>query len=80
MVPPAELSARLSAAGAETGMRRYNVHVMNIIPHLLNLQKFFISKREASEAAAGPWCPGNRWPRRCQTWPVPFFLYGKSSF
>ena len=32
MVPPADFSTRLSATGAETGMCRYNVHAVNIIP------------------------------------------------
>ena len=35
MVPPAELSAWLSAANAETSMRRYNNRYAVIIPRLL---------------------------------------------
>ena len=32
MVPPADFSTRLSTAGAETGMCRYNILAVNIIP------------------------------------------------
>ena len=43
LVSPADFSARFSAVNAETGMHRYNNHVVVIIPsHLKNAQFFLL--------------------------------------
>ena len=47
MEPPAELSARISAVNAETGMRWDNVHVVNIIPYwsavVIDFRRYYTS-------------------------------------